>query len=171
MEFIITLSVSIDVFLGVFSCSVNKMKIPLSSVLIIVAINTVALILPLFWAGFFAEYLTPEMAKYIGFGLLFIIGFASLFRKKESFFCDGADVLTSKCAAVLGVAVAIDATISGFAIGFLGVNIPLITFISVVLGFVSVYSGIFFGQIVNRKVEFSWLGGAILMSMAVIKMI
>ncbi|MDR0984251.1 MAG: manganese efflux pump [Ruminococcus sp.] len=171
MEFIITLSVSIDVFLGVFSCSVNKMKIPLSSVLIILFINTAALILPLYGADFFADYLTPSAAKYIGFGLLFIIGLVSLFGKQKDLFCDKAEVLSPKCAAVLGVAVAIDAAISGFAIGFLEVNVFSITFFSVAFGFISIYSGIFFGQIVNRKVNFSWLGGAILMSMAVIKLI
>jgi putative Mn2+ efflux pump MntP len=171
MEFIITLSVSIDVFLGVFSCSVNKMKIPFTSVLIIVLINTLALIMPLFFAEFFAEYLTANTAKYIGFGLLFVIGFVSLFRKEKKLCYDNSDVLTSKYAVVLGAAVAIDATISGFAIGFLEVNIPLITFISVALGFVSVYLGIILGRIVNRRVNFSWLGGAVLMSMAVIKLI
>lgn len=82
---------------------------------------------------------------------------------------DGSRVLTLGEAAALAIALSLDGLAVGFGAAMGQVNKPAVILCSLVVGFVALWLGSRLGNGVAKKLPFnlSWLGGALLMGLAV----
>ncbi|MCL2531136.1 MAG: manganese efflux pump [Oscillospiraceae bacterium] len=83
---------------------------------------------------------------------------------------DGSRVLTMGEAAALAIALSLDGLAVGFGAAMSQVNKPAVIICSLVMGFVALWLGSRLGNGVAKKLPFnlSWLGGALLMILAVV---
>ncbi|MDR0920216.1 MAG: manganese efflux pump [Oscillospiraceae bacterium] len=194
-ELILGIVPSFDIFLATFAYGVSKIKISKSATLIIALTSTVALCIPLIASSYISQFLPEKFCLVLGVTILIAVALSNIFktyikslvkkRKKLNITKFGfvidvyidetkADkdlsmVLSSREAVVLAVAVAIDALATGFGAGLAtDINIGLLTVMSVVINITAVVSGFLFGaRCAECKRDFSWLGGVVLIGLAI----
>ncbi|MCL2446669.1 MAG: manganese efflux pump [Oscillospiraceae bacterium] len=104
--------------------------------------------------------------EFTAFDLKFIL---HLCANPQAADIDGSRVLTLGEAAALAVALSLDGLAVGFGAAMSQVNKPAVILCSLVVGFVALWLGSRLGNGVAKKLPFnlSWLGGALLMGLAV----
>jgi putative sporulation protein YtaF len=195
-ELLLSLAPAVDVFFGAFSCGVSKIKITKTSTAIMAIISTVALCLPIFLSSYITKFVPEKVCLIVGVVVLLFVGLTNIFKsyikelvRRTSEKClniskfgfvievyieetkadkDFSKVLSWKEAVVLGIAVAIDGLVVGFGAGLsTDINLPFITVSSLIIDACAVIFGALLGhKIANRKKDFSWLGGIILIALA-----
>lgn len=86
---------------------------------------------------------------------------------------DNSKYLSSKEALYLALALALDSLAVGFAGGLGEVNYKQVVIFSLLIGMIAVFSGLFIGRKLaeKSKVDLSWLSGAILLVLAILRLI
>ncbi|MCL1806845.1 MAG: manganese efflux pump [Oscillospiraceae bacterium] len=162
---------SIDAFAAAFAYGGKRIRIPLLSAALITAICT-AFLSGALLLGVWARPLLPDwLIISIGSGILFILGIWKLLDKGH--IKDGdknGDMIISPFEAVaLSLAVGIDGLAAGVSAGVGNVDFTAATAGSAVLGLAAILGGSRLGRKVSGALPFnpSWLGGVILIGLAV----
>jgi len=197
---LIAIAVSLDGFWGGFAFGLRKIKIPFNSLLIISSWSVICTMLAMIVGHYLQSYIPIEMAKYIGGILLLMLALYTLkegnaHRKEQKDniqpkinFHELVKILQNPLLAdydnegdikpmegtMLGLAVAMDASIAAFTIALIGVNPFTTPFLFGIAHFVLI--GV--GNIVARtsivssfSEKFSLLPGFILLILAVLRLI
>ncbi|MBP3886084.1 MAG: sporulation membrane protein YtaF [Cellulosilyticum sp.] len=77
---LLVLSLCVDACVASFAYGTNKIKIPIKSNLILTAISTIFLMLALGIGSLIQDFLPSNLASYICFFILFLLGFMRLFE-------------------------------------------------------------------------------------------
>lgn len=173
---LLVVAISTDSFLAALAYGVEKITIPLKSVLLIAFLGVLFLGVSLSTASFLQQFIPLQVCKYISFTIFLIIALSSLFqgtikqflrvcKKKKLTFSysnisfvldvyldetkadrDHSKQLSLKEALYLGVALSFDSLVSGFALG-MGIKHPsAVLIISFIIGAIAIYSGSILGE-------------------------
>ncbi|MGL5506578.1 MAG: sporulation membrane protein YtaF [Paraclostridium sp.] len=202
---ILVLSLCIDTFVASIAYGTDRIKIPISSAIIINGVCTSFLALSLFLGSIFKDILSPSIASYLSFTLLLILGVYRLF---ESFFktyvykvsnlgapltfkvfdfkfvleiyanetkadYDKSKILTPKESLYLATALSLDSLAVGFGSSLGNVRYMEVIILSLLVGLVSLLCGVTIGKKFIEKIDInlSWLSGAMLIVLAIIRFI
>ena len=192
----ITLALSIDSFVCSFAYGVNKIKVPLKSVLTINFICCLTMAISVTIGAYIAKYISQSVTVWLGFSCLFLIGAIKLFvpiikkiikkhiAKKPNYmlsiFSDSTNadknnnnILSPLEAISLAFALSVDSLFVGFSavVGHgLKYELVLAEFIT---DFLAINLGALIGNKVfkNVKLNLNWLSGLILIALATIRLI
>ncbi|MCL1824051.1 MAG: sporulation membrane protein YtaF [Oscillospiraceae bacterium] len=114
-----------------------------------------------------------RLDKQIKFKLLSLNFILNVYANPEDADEDRSKTLSPAEAASLAVALSLDGLAAGAGAALGGANIPLVITLSFIIGIIAVIFGCFLGNKAARKAKmnFSWLGGAALIGVAVLKLI
>lgn len=193
--FAITISLSIDTFVCSFAYGVNKIKIPFKSAIIVNFICAVTMALSVFLGKVFAEFINETVAAWISFAALTLIGLlklvgpqikkwlANICKKPHKFLKvvnDNtiADVNENKILSPIeAISLALALSIDSLAVGFSATISSGLSWQLVVAAFITDFIAINLGGLVGRKVfknvklNLDWLSGAILIVLAVVRLV
>ena len=190
--FFLVLALSVDTFIASLSYESDKIKIPVSSNLIISFICSFSLIISLCLGNLISNIINIYILKWLSFFILFTIGIVKLFNsfikniinktflftfkninfvieiygdyKKADF--DKSKTLSKKEAIFLGLALSIDSLASGLAFQVNFKTVLIIFILSILINFLSV-----FAAKIIKKINFniSLIGGIIFIILAFLK--
>ncbi len=173
-------ALSADAFAVSFACGLGRIRIPASSVLILSAVSVLMLALSLF-AGQLLSGLIPErLTKLLSFLLLFGIGIFKLIPGSEKARAEKAnknsdDRLSPREALPLGIALSVDSLAAGIGIG-VGAAVSLSCLETLAVSFFFCIAALLTGSRLGRSLsrhtdaKLSWIGGAMLVLLAVLKL-
>lgn len=190
----LVVAVCSDMFFTAFSYGRNGIKIPLLSSLAISFTGALILSFALEFSEIIGRYIPEWVCIYGGALILFVIGAVYLFQNciKEWLKrlknrnrhidiiideccadCDNSKVLSLGEAMMLSVSLSLDSLASGAGAGLEGTDVIRTGIMALICGFIVMTVGEFSGRILKTKSErnFSWIGGAVLIMLAVIKVI
>ncbi|QYE98395.1 sporulation membrane protein YtaF [Paraclostridium sordellii] len=202
---ILVLALCIDTFVAGIAYGTDRIKIPLSSNIVITTVCSLFLALSLSLGSLLKEFMSPSFASILSFALLFSLGVLRLF---ESFFksyiqnfssigapltfklfdfkfvleiyanetkadYDKSKTLTIKESIYLAVALSIDSIAVGFGSSLVSFNFIQILLLSFTIGILALFLGVNIGKKFIEKVNInlSWLSGAMLVCLAIIRLI
>ena len=202
---ILVLALCIDTFVAGIAYGTDRIKIPLSSNIVITTVCSLFLALSLSLGSLLKEFMSPSFASILSFALLFSLGVLRLF---ESFFksyiqnfsstgapltfklfdfkfvleiyanetkadYDKSKTLTIKESVYLAVALSIDSIAVGFGSSLVSFNFFQILLLSFSIGILALFLGVNIGKKFIEKVNInlSWLSGAMLVCLAIIRLI
>jgi len=172
---ILTSSLSLDAFAAAFAYGCAGVKIPFKSVQVINFTCSFMLGVSLF-AGTFVRRFIPEQSGAIAcFAILLAIGafklFGELFKKKSEEKTDSAKTIGVAEAVVLAAGLSLDGLAVGFGAGLGNSNALVMVAVSLISDMAAVMLGCYAGGKLAKKAKLnvSWLGGAIIILLAVTK--
>ncbi|GAA0106606.1 sporulation membrane protein YtaF [Paraclostridium sordellii] len=202
---ILVLALCIDTFVAGIAYGTDRIKIPLSSNIVITTVCSLFLALSLSLGSLLKEFMSPSFASILSFALLFSLGILRLF---ESFFksyiqnfsstgapltfklfdfkfvleiyanetkadYDKSKTLTIKESVYLAVALSIDSIAVGFGSSLVSFDFVQILLLSFTIGILALFLGVNIGKKFIEKVNInlSWLSGAMLVCLAIIRLI
>ncbi len=194
-------AVSTDAFVASFAYGTDKIKIPLTSALVINGICSSVLIFSLLIGSMVRNYIDPWVSKSICFAILVLLGVVKLgdsaiktiirnnkwinrsisfsafhlcfilqvYADPASADLDASKTLSIKEAISLAIALSLDGFAVGFGAGLADMNILMTLILSFVVGMIAIMGGCFFGRKATEKLklDLSWLGGALLILLAI----
>ncbi|MBD5142785.1 MAG: hypothetical protein HDT22_04140 [Ruminococcus sp.] len=190
---LLAIAVCMDTFFGAVSCSVNGIKIPKRCALLISTVGTIFLAISLSCAELLNQVLPEIIFKYTGFVILLVLGSTQLMKKILMLLfqkhrphwnlkalglvidicfdetladTDGSKTLSIQEAIAYSTALSIDSLASGLGAGIEKLHIPVCLVLSFILGFLSTIIGGKLGLCCQKKINFSWLGGIMLLILA-----
>ena len=201
---ILVVALSVDSFVASFAYGANKIKIPLSSILIINGLCSGILVVSLFIGGSIQSLFTEKEITYLCFFILFTLGILKLFdssikmliqkyekgskriqfRLKRLTFIltvyaapetadvDKSHTLSPMESITLGIALSLDSAVVGLGTGTINSNYFLVLALSLIIGFIAIYSGDLIGEKIAAKssLNLSWISGALLILLAFLKL-
>lgn len=190
----LVIAVCSDMFFTSFSYGRNGIRIPFSSSLAISLTGALILSFSLEFSEIIGRYIPGSVCVYGGALILFVIGFIYLFQNciKERLKylknrphqieiiidecqadSDNSKVLSLGEAMILSVSLSLDSLASGMGAGLSGTGVIKTGIMALVCGFAVMTAGEFAGRVLKVKSgrNFSWIGGAALIILAVIKII
>ncbi|MFX0559489.1 manganese efflux pump [Tepidibacillus infernus] len=198
---LVATAVSIDGFWGGFSFGLRKIKISYLSLMIISSWSVVGTMITMVLGSKLQDYISLNIGKYIGAILLFLLGLFTLIegvkQKKEAKLnqkvisnlkvknlikvinnpiladIDQENDIKPIEGMILGIAVAMDASIAAFTLSFFDLNPYLTPFLFGLMHFILIGLGNILARknIINVFVEnFSLLPGIILVTLAIIRL-
>lgn len=170
-------AVSVDSFAVSLAYGINRVKIPCSSLLILSAISSGTLACSLFAGNLLIGLIPPLFTRIAGFAILFVLGLIKLFDRSCDSQADKANrdkdnLLTPAEAASLGIALSLDSIAAGLGVGF-STACMIAAMISAF--FVSI-GAILAGSLTGKRIaccsckNFCWIGGALLILLAFLKL-
>lgn len=202
---LLVLSLCVDALVASFAYGTNKIKIPMTSSIILTTISTIFLIFSISLGAFIQSFLPDGLAHIVCFAILFILGFMRLFEGLLKNFLNKkaaspnkievtlfnfklvlnvyADVtladldhsksLSTKEAIYLGTALSLDSLVVGFGAALAPISFIQVTTFSILFNLLAIFLGSLLGSKCAEKLNFdlSWLSGAILILLAVLKII
>ncbi len=196
-SFLLAAAVSIDGLGAGFAYGVRNLYVPLLSLFIVSISSSLALLAAMFAGRSMASLFPPHMASLAGGGILILVGgyiigstfleeapagevhkaktsLRSLLREPEKADFDRSGSINAREAAILGLALAMDAFGAGFGAAMAGYS-PLVTCLLVgVCKFLFVSGGVSLGKRYARSLDStkaSWLAGGVLIILGVINII
>lgn len=197
-------ALSTDAFTASLAYGTQKIRIPWLSAAVISAVCSGVVTLSLLLGQIIGPYIPQGMPKWIGFGILLLLGVIKLFdstikayirrhqklNKKIRFsFCslrfiltvyadpeeadqDASKTLSTGEAASLALALSIDGLAAGFGAGLTNIGWGWVLALSFLIGLAAVWSGHAIGRKLAEKssLDLSWLGGAMLIALALLKL-
>lgn len=171
-------AVSADSFAVSLAYGINRVKIPLSSLLVLSAISSGTLACSLLAGSLFIGLIPPMFTRIAGFSILFVLGIIKLFDRSCDSHADKANkdkdnLLTPAEAATLGIALSLDSIAAGLGAGF---SFPCMIAAIISAFFVSI-GAVIAGGLTGRRIacssckDFCWVGGALLILLAFLKLL
>ena len=186
-------AVCMDSLFAAMGCSAGGIRIPKHSALLISAVGTAFLAFSLLCGEILAAVVPSALCRYVGALLLGIMGLSQLcrgmlrqvFRLHEqvqvhwlglvvqicldetSADTDGSKVLSAGEAFAFAAAFSMDSLASGLGAGIADRAIPFCLGMSLLLGFLMTVLGDRMGRICRKQRDFSWIGGILLLLLAV----
>ena len=171
-------AVSADSFAVSLAYGINRVKIPFSSLLVLSAISSGTLACSLFAGSLVIGLVSPFVTKIAGFTILSVLGIIKLFDRSCDSHADKANrdkdnLLSPQEAASLGVALSLDSIAAGLGAGF---SFPCMAAAIIGAFFVSI-GAVIAGGMAGRRIacssckDFCWVGGALLILLAFLKLL
>jgi len=191
--FVLMLGVSVDCLASGFAYGTNKIRISIAAAVIITIVSTFTVGVSLFCGKVAQHYIPHVVTVIICAGILIVLGlfkiFGDIVKKKikhsknklievcvnpEEADFDRSKVLSFKEAFVVAVALSLDGLGVGLGVGVItsGIwNYILIIAFSVIITPAMLIGGSFIGTRVAKKskINLSWLGGVVLIGIAIMK--
>jgi putative Mn2+ efflux pump MntP len=176
---LITLACSMDCLVTGFSYGVNKIKIPVPSMLIINIVASLVLGLSLVLGAWISRYIPLNVTLIISSATLVMIGAYKIFfgiKNHESADKDKNKILSPVEAIVLALALSLDGLGIGLGAGLVFVGMTVVAMVvgfSLVINFAFLALGQKLGNITVKriKINLSWLAGMLLVLLAVLKIV
>lgn len=180
---------SMDAFTAGLSYGMDGVRVPFSSIFTVAFLSGCMLTLSLYAGDFILLFLPSGLTKIVSFLVLFALSLYKLYdaaprlgKGNSSLTTDtisqkinhaSPSILSGKEAALLGLALSIDNISAGLCTGTLDLNPCLLLFLATLIHLLSIRMGLFTGKALSRKglCGFSWLGAAILMLLAVCRLL
>jgi len=166
---LLTAIISADALAAGFAYGGSGIKIGFLKSLLISLVCSGFLAISLF-AGAAVRDVIPEwLTVWIGFAILFFIGLCKLLGSltKKSTAKDNLTPITLKETVLLAAALSIDGLAAGFGFAMGHVSALLVIVCSLVITVTAVMAGCRLGAKVTARVNLSWAAGALLMAMAI----
>lgn len=197
-ELMLVIAVCTDMFFTAFSYGKNGIKIPVISSVAVSFTGALILSLALKFSETIGKYIPEKLCIYAGAFILFSIGCIYLLKNfiksimlKKADICknqnthiqiffdecnadkDNSKVLSIGEAFLLSVSLSVDSLASGIGAGLTGSGVIRTGIMALIGGIIVMTAGEFFGCRLNMKSKssFSWIGGAVLIILAVMKII
>lgn len=186
---LIASSLSLDALVASFAYGCNKIKIPISSTIIITFVCSAILGVSLLLGVLIRPFIPDNVTMWVSFGILFTLGIIKLFdsfmkkliRKHSSINilklyadpeeadADFSKEISPKEAVSLAVALSLDGLAVGFGAVLGSVNATSVFTISIVANFIAILLGCRVGNKIAKctAIDLSWLSGVILIFLAV----
>lgn len=188
---LLTLAISLDAFASGFAYGANKIRIPLRSILLITIIGSTFLGISLFFGAGIGQFVSPVVATVISSVILITLGLSKIFgglikniisKRKNTLLkvcaeptsadLDKSKMLSIKEAALLAVALSLDALAVGVGAGITSLSLEfylIVIGLSLAMDVILMSLGVLLGTKVAKKtkVNLSWVGGLILIGVAV----
>jgi len=173
-------AISVDAFMASFAYGCRRIKIPVSSVIILNAISVLFLSVSLL-AGSILSYLIPAgLTTQISFLILFVLGLVKLFESPSDAQTENGDrnhdnLLSASEAFYLGLALSLDSLAAGIGAGITPAKRPsyilLTVGVALLTGILAIFSGCFLGKTLSARLNgnFCRLSGLILIALAFMK--
>ncbi|MBQ8826645.1 MAG: manganese efflux pump [Oscillospiraceae bacterium] len=184
-------AVSVDGFVSAVGISSAGIKIPFGSAMVISLIGTMFLGAAVFFSDVIAENIPGDICRSISAFLLGVLGILNFFHgiisvKSKSEKCpeavklyfdgtkadrDSSKTISCAEAVFLAAALSADSLVTGIGAGLDGISIiPLVLF-SIVIGIISICGGAYIGRhvIFTGKINLQWIGGILLIVLALMK--
>lgn len=127
LEAIVTaITVSIDGFISGFAVGIKKTKINFKKLIIIGIIPIIMAIPVMFLGNFVNDFISNEIANYIGFCLFLILAISSFFQIKNSKESNEQNLINLTNSIIVGITIGIDSSVSAFSLALNNHN-PIIT--------------------------------------------
>lgn len=188
-------AVCVDSLFAAMGCSADGIRIPKRSALLISAVGTAFLGFSLFCGEMLAGLLPAQLHRFGGALLLGVMGLAQLckgllrqlFRRRDRLqvhwlgfvvqICldettadaDGSKVLTLGEAFAFAAAFSVDSLASGLGAGLTAPQILPCLALTLLLGFVMTMLGSRIGTALCRRCDLTWIGGILLILLAVLR--
>ena len=191
--FFLIILFSVDNFLVSTSYSIKRIDISTKYILIISITNTISLLLSIILGDILQLVLSDFIVKFIGFVILFSLGFYNMFQDKiKTYFSfkqknrfidvyldetkadfDNSNSLGFIESVVLAIILSLDSLLGGISISFLDFNIFNVLIIMFITNFVFFLLGKYFGKFLNKCISFnlSYLCGLIIILVALLNFI
>lgn len=177
---LLVVALSLDAFVASFAYGAQRIRIPYSSAAIISVICTAMLAVSLLAGSLLRPFLPQSLTKGLCFAILFLLGLVklcdstikTLIRKHKRADRDGSRELSPAEAASLAVALSLDGLAVGFGAALMQVNFLMVMLFSLAVGMLAVRLGGKIGNRAAQKLPFdlSWLSGALLIVLAILKL-
>ncbi|MDR0324843.1 MAG: manganese efflux pump [Oscillospiraceae bacterium] len=177
---VLALACSIDAFAVSFAYGGKRIHIPLPSALVVALTCTAFLSVSLWLGAGIRQFLPPWLTSGVSFGVLFLLGVVKLWESMKNRPPDhkkadknGDMVISPFEAALLAVGLSMDGLAAGFGAGVGNVNAVVMAVASAALGTAAVTGGCRLGAKLSRALAWnlSWVSGAILIALAVWKLL
>lgn len=190
-------AVCMDVFFAAIGCSISGIWIPKRCAALISAVGTVFLGASLLGGSLLGRLLPEAIYRYGGAFLLLLMGTVTLLKEAlRAVFrahrphirrralglvidicfdetladADGSKTLSMSEALSFAAAMSIDSLASGIGAGLHGAGIIFCLVLTLVLGYILTVGGSMLGKRCRSRYRFSWLGGAMLVLLAVCRL-
>jgi putative Mn2+ efflux pump MntP len=176
---VLSLSLSLDALAASFAYGCTGTRVPLKSVMVINIICTSFLGVALFAGAYASRFIPAQAGILICFAVLMIIGIIKLlqglFSKSNNCINDRqaqVKVLKPIEAALIASALSLDGIAAGFAAALGGVNAAAMLVVSLAAHMAAVPLGAKLGRRLSQttKLNVSWIGGAVIIILAVTKL-
>ena len=194
---LLAVAVCMDAFFAVMGCSMSGIHIPKRCALLISMIGTIFLAVSLSGGVFLTGILPETLLKYGGCILLAVLGliqvmkegFSAFIQKRKPHFrrkalglvieicfdetvadTDGSKILSLQETPAFAMAMSVDSLLSGLGAGVQRQFIPLCLVLTFVIGFVLILFGTYAGKHFRNRFRMKWLGGVMLILLAVCRL-
>lgn len=186
---LLVIVLSLDAFTAGLSYGIEKVKVPLSSSLIIAFISGTMLTLSFFAGHILLDYISPLFTKILSFLVLFLLAlykFYDAFPQAHS--SDKGlttevitrqinqhpkEILSPSEAVLLAAALSVDNISAGISTGAILFSFPLTLSVTCFIHYFTLSAGVLTGRFLfkNSSKNLSWLSGVILMLLALLRLI
>ncbi len=185
---LLILALSMDAFTAGLSYGMTKVRVPFSSVFILAALSGCMLTLSMYAGDKLLSFISPGLTRGASFIILlglslykFYDAFPSLQRKNTRLTTDNISqkvnsqepaVLSGREAFLLGLALSVDNISAGLCTGSASLSVGSLLLITAGIHLLSIQLGLLAGLLLARKGlnRFTWLGAAILMLLAFLRL-
>ncbi|MBR0484777.1 MAG: manganese efflux pump [Oscillospiraceae bacterium] len=194
---LLALAVCMDTFFASAGCSMNGIFISRKCALLVSAVGTAFLTLSLSGAQFLTRILPEPVFRYAGFFILLLLGSSQimkemltvLFRRHRPHWnwkalglvidvcfdetladADHSKTLSMRETLVYSASLSLDSLASGISAGIQRQYIPLCLFLTFFAGFLLTLAGVRLGRFCHTKHPLSWLGGLMLLILALCRL-
>ncbi len=179
---------SMDAFAAGLSYGMEKVRVPSLSVFTIALLSGGMLTASLVAGNFFLTWVPSALTKGISFSILFLLSLYKFYdalpwlHKKDAGLTTGdisrkvnkkdKEVLSCREAAFLAIALSIDNISAGLCTGTISLPLMVLLLSTTAIHFLSISLGLFAGKTLSGKCthNFAWLGAAILMLLAFLRL-
>jgi putative sporulation protein YtaF len=196
---LLSAAVCTDAFFAAVGCSMSGINIPKRCALLVSAIGTAFLGISLLGAQMLAQVLPEAICRYGGCLIIALLGGVQLckglcremLRRRKSHclhwrglgmvleLCldetradaDGSKTLSMGESAAYAVALSIDSLASGLGAGITGKSIFPCLLLTLILGFAATVTGSRLGRVWRKKQSCEWLGGLLLLLIALLRLL
>ncbi|HAJ96764.1 MAG TPA: hypothetical protein DCO72_03395 [Ruminococcus sp.] len=194
---LLAVAVCMDTFFSAMGCSLSGIHIPKRCALLISTIGTIFLAVSLSGGVFLREILPEPILKYGGCMLLATLGliqvmkeaFSVIIWKRKPHFrrkalglvieicfdetvadTDGSKILSLEETPAFAIAMSVDSLLSGLGAGLQGMQISVCLGLTFILGFFLTVCGTYTGKRFQNHFRIKWLGGVMLILLAVCRL-
>ncbi len=174
---LLVIALSIDSLAASFAYGMNRIRIPVTSMMILAGISGGALALSMVAGQFLRQIIPASFTVYLSFVILLALGMVKLFDRSCSGNADKADknndqLIAPAEAVSLGIALSLDSIAAGVGAGIAPAYMVVAIFAAFFMGIISILTGSNLGKIVSRHCpyNFCWISGVLLIVLAFMKL-
>lgn len=174
MSLFLVFTISIDTFFCSLVYGTNNIKISISKTMIISFVSTLFLILAIKGGRFLASFVDIKYLTLISFLILFLLGLYKLIEGLKKIDNKKYDRLIGiKETIIISITLSIDGVVAGIGIGLTQFNLIYISLFSLLFNIIFTSVGNYLGKQLSKRsiLNFAWMGGAILIVLAIIRLI
>lgn len=173
---------SMDAFAAGFSYGIEKVRVPFLSLMVIALLSGSMLTASLLAGNFLMGFIPESLTRGISFTVLFLLSLYKFYDALPGLHRTGTisqkinkedkAVLSCREGALLALALSIDNISAGLCTGTVSLPSIILLLLTTAIHFLALKLGLFAGRMLSRRSHgFAWLGGAILMVLAFLRLV